>query len=121
MEEAYPREIIASTPGDIQIIVYGETFSAKRLKKGIISRPGVDIRSPTYTDCCGCVEIGDWISEDKRRELRKLMSFPGIYPTTVFQIVVNVPPACRLICEWPHEESNIDDKYYFTQLIDLSD
>lgn len=120
-EEGCPREIIASAPGDIQVIVYGEAFPAKKLKKGIISQPGIDVISPVYAGCYGCIEIGDWITEDRRHELRKLMSFPRNYPATVFQIVVNVPPMCRLICEWPHEDSNVDDMYYFTQLVDLSD
>ncbi len=119
MEEACPKEIIASTPGDIQVIVYGEAFPAKKLKKGIISRPGTDIRSPAYAGCYGCIEIGDWIKEDQRRELRKLMSFPGNCPSTVFQIVVNVPPTCRLICEWSHGSLDSGDTYYFTQLVDL--
>ncbi len=117
--KACSREIIASTPEDIQVIVYGEAFPAKKLKKDIVSRPGQDIRSPAYSDCYGFIEIGDWITEDQRRELRKLMNFPRDYPSTVFQIVVNVPPTCRLICEWPHGSLDSEDRYYFTQLVDL--
>lgn len=118
-EEASPKEIVAMSPGDIQVIVYGEAFPAKKLKKDIISQPGQDIKSQAYSCCCGCIEIGDWITEEQRRELRKLISFPGNYPTTVFQIVVNIPPTCRLICEWTHANTDRGDRYYFTQLADL--
>ncbi len=44
---------------------------------------------------------------------------PGDNPATVFQILVNVPPICRLICEWPHGSPDRGDRYYFTQLADL--
>jgi hypothetical protein len=64
--------------------------------------------------------MGDWLTDDQRQELRKLMSFPKENSATVFQIVVNVPPVCRLICEWPHGSSDKEDKYYFTQLANLS-
>jgi hypothetical protein len=64
--------------------------------------------------------MGDWLTDDHRQELRKLMSFPKENSATVFQIVVNVPPVCRLICEWPHGSSDKEDKYYFTQLANLS-
>ncbi len=87
-EEAYPKEIVALSPGDIQVIVDGEAFPAKKLKKDIISRQGQDIKSPAFSCCCGCVEIGDWITEAQHQELRKLMSFPENYPTNVFQMLV---------------------------------
>gem|GEM_PF-2100487 len=112
-------DITATAPGDIQVIVYGEAFPAKKLKKDIVSRPGAAIRSLDYEGCDGCIEIGDWLTEDQRRELRKLMSFPGGNPATVFQILVNVPPICRLICERPHGSPDGGDRYYFTQLADL--
>lgn len=119
IEEGYPREIVASTPGDIQVIVYGEAFPVRKIKKGIISQPEQDIKRSVYSGSCGCIEIGDWITDDQRRELRKLMSFPRNYPSTVFQIVVNVPPTCRLICEWPHGDSDEESTYHFIQLVDL--
>lgn len=112
-------DIIAATPGDIQVIVYGEAFPAKKLKKSLVSRQRNDIRSLAHTGCDGCIEIGDWVTEDQRQELRKLMSFPKENPATVFQIIVNVPPICRLICEWPHGGPDGEDRYYFTQLADL--
>lgn len=105
-EKACPEEIIASAPGDIQVIVYGDAFPAKKLKKGVRGRDG-------------CFEVGDWLTNDRRQELRRLMSYPLDNPATVFQIVVNVPPMRRLICEWPHENLGKEGRYYFTQLVDL--
>ncbi len=96
------------------MIVYGEAFPAKKLKKDIVSWPGTDIRSLDYAGYDGCVEIGDWVTEDQRLELRKLMSFPGDNSAIVFQILINVPPICRLICEWPHGSPDGGDRYYFT-------
>jgi hypothetical protein len=118
-EEACPGEIIASAPGDIQVVVYGEAFPAKKLKKDIASLPRTDITSLAHAGCDGCIEIGEWLTEGQRRELRKLMSFPGGNPSTVFQIIVNVPPIRRLICEWPHGSPDEEDMYHFTQLADL--
>lgn len=118
-EEGYSGEIIATVPGDIQVIVYGESFPAKKLKKEISSPPGSDILGLPCAGCDGCIEIGDWLTDDQRQELQKLMSFPKENLATVFQIVVNVPPVCRLICEWPHGSADKEDKYYFTQLADL--
>ncbi len=43
-EEAHPGEIIASAPGDIQVIIYGKAFPAKKLKKDIAAMPRTDIR-----------------------------------------------------------------------------
>lgn len=119
IEEACSKEIVALKPGDIQLVVYGEAFPIKKLKKDIISRHGQDIKSLAYSCCYGCIEIGDWITEEQHHELRRLMSFPGNYPTTVFQIVVNIPPMCRLICEWTHVKTDRRDLYYFAQLADL--
>lgn len=119
-EVACSGEIIASFPGDIQVIIYGEAFPAKKLKKDIVSLPRTDIRSLDDAGCDGCIELGNWLTEDQRRELRKLMSFPRENPATVFQIVVNVPPVRRLICEWPHGSSDGEDTYHFTQLADLN-
>jgi hypothetical protein len=118
-EAASSGEIIASAPGDIQVIVYGEAFPAKKLKKDAAPLPRTDIIRLACAGCDGCIEIGDWLTEEQRREFRKLMSFPGDNPATVFQIVVNVPPVRRLICEWPHGSSDEGDTYHFTQLADL--
>jgi hypothetical protein len=119
IEAACSGEIIAYAPGDIQVIVYGEAFPAKKLKKDTASMPRTDIRTLANAGCDGCIEVGDWLTEDQRRELRKLMSFPGENLATVFQIIVNVPPVRRLICEWPHGSPDEEDTYHFTQLADL--
>lgn len=112
-------EIIAGAPGDIQVIVHGETFPAKKLMKDMSSASETDIKSLPSGSSYGCFEVGDWLTDVQRQELRKLMSFPVENTATVFQIVVNMPPMRRLICEWPHGSSGREDKYYFTQLADL--
>lgn len=112
------KETIALAPGDIQVIVHGECFPVKKLK-ALNCWSGGDAPEPNqqYT---GFLEIGEWLSEQDRNEFRKLMSFPKDYPTTVFQILVNVPPGRRLVCEWPHDTRD-EDEYYFTQLADLDE
>lgn len=117
--EACCGELIAAAPGDIEVIVYGESFPAKRLRKDIGLKPGNDRPSMLHSGCDGCVEMGDWLTEDQLQELQKLMSFPKDNSATVFQIVVNVHPFCRLICERPHMGAEDKNRYYFTQLADL--
>lgn len=112
-------EIVADAPGDIQVIVHGETFPAKKLRKDVGPTSETDVKSPLSGSSYSCFEVGDWLTDVQRQELRKLMSFPVENTATVFQIVVNVPPMRRLICEWPHGSSGREDKYYFTQLADL--
>jgi hypothetical protein len=112
-------EVVAASPGDIEVIVYGESFPAKKLKKDVISRPVNDMSDVPHAGCDGCIEVGDWLTKDRHQEFRDLMSFPKESPATVFQIVVNVPPVCRLICEWLHKGSDDKNRYYFTQLADL--
>jgi len=111
---ARANEIVAESPGDIQVVVYGESFPAKRLKSICSNADQADSSSIS-----GCVELGDWLTESQRGELRKLMSFPNDHPATVFQILINVPPMRRLICEWPHNGTNQEDSYCFMQLADL--
>lgn len=118
-EEDYSGEIIATVPGDIEVIVYGESFPAKKLKKDVGPQPATDMPGMAHAGCYGCVEMGDWLTEDQLQELRKLMSSPREDLATVFQIVVNVPPLRRLICEWPHRSIDKEDKYHFMQLADL--
>jgi hypothetical protein len=113
--------VVAAAPGDIEVIVYGESFPAKKLKKDISSKTGNNMAGVPPQECDGCVEMGEWLTEDQRQELRKLMSFPKENSATVFQIIVNVPPLRRLICEWPHRGSDKADKYYFTQLANLDE
>ncbi len=99
------------------MIVHGETFPAKKLKENIRA---ISVDGPSSSDIAGCIEVGDWLTEHQMRELKKLMRFPQENPSTVFQIIVNVKPIRRLICEWPHTNSDdLEDKYYFTQLVDL--
>lgn len=95
------EETIALAPGDIQVIVHGECFPVKKLK-ALDSRSVSDSPEPNQ-QFTGFLEIGEWLSEQDRNEFRRLMSFPKDYPTTVFQILVNVPPERRLVCEWPHD------------------
>jgi hypothetical protein len=120
-EEACSGEVVAAAPGDIEVIVYGESFPAKKLKKNFGTQPTTDMPGMAHPSSHGCVEMGDWLTEDQLQELRKLMSFPEENLATVFQIVVNVPPLRRLICEWPHGSPDKEDKYCFTQLADLDE
>jgi hypothetical protein len=109
-------EIVARSPGDIQVLIYGESFPVRRLK---YINSAIESDSPKISSFRGRVEVGDWLTEAQKNELLKLMSFPKDHPSTVFQILINMPPMRRLICEWPHDCSNQEDGYYFTQLADL--
>jgi hypothetical protein len=110
------KETVALAPGDIQVIVHGECFPAKKLRT-LDHQAGSDMQKPGQP-FTGFLEVGEWLSEQDRNEFRKLMSFPEDYPTTVFQILVNLPPERRLVCECPHG-SLPEKEYYFTQLADL--
>jgi|WetSurMetagenome_2_1015567.scaffolds.fasta_scaffold199982_2 hypothetical protein len=110
------KETVALAPGDIQVIVHGECFPVKKLLD-FNHHEGSDEPKPSQP-FTGFLEVGEWLSEHDIGEFRKLMSFPDDYPTTVFQILVNVPPERRLVCEWPHG-SLPESEYYFTQLVDL--
>jgi hypothetical protein len=112
------EEVVAISPWDIQVIVHGETFPAKRFKEHIIAAS--ENRS-TRSDIAGFIEVGEWLTDAERVNLRRLMSLPNENPSTVFQLVVNVQPMRRLICEWPHASIDCEnaDRYYFTQLADL--
>ncbi len=112
-------EMVALAPGDIQIIVHGECFPAKRLK-ALIPDSGNGVSGPDHTSPSGFLEVGEWLSQEQKSELQKLMGFPETNPATVFQILVNIPPESRLVCEWPHGCLQ-EDGYYFTQLADLDD
>jgi hypothetical protein len=118
-EDSCSGEITADAPGDIQVIVHGETFPAKKLRKDTSPASETGVKNAPAGKSYGCFEVGDWLTDVQLQELRKLMSFPVENTATVFQIVVNVPPMRRLICEWPHGSSGREDKYYFTQLADL--
>jgi len=113
-------ETVAAAPGDIQVIVYGECFPAKKLKALVPSSGTGTAGKPLSTTYTGFLEIGEWLSEEDRKKLGKLMGFPKDYPATVFQILVNVPPGRRLICECPHDGFN-EKRFYFTQLADLDE
>jgi hypothetical protein len=109
-------EIVARSPGDIQVVIYGESFPVKRL---MYAHSSINADCPDIPSFSGCVELGEWLTDAQRNELRKLMSSPKDNSATVFQILINMPPTRRLICEWPRDCLDQKDSYHFTQLVDL--
>lgn len=109
-------EIVARSPGDIQVLIYGESFPVKRLQ---YINSAIEADCPKISSFRGRVEVGEWLTKAQKNELLKLMSFPKDHSSTVFQILINMPPMRSLICEWPHDCPDQEDGYYFTQLVDL--
>jgi hypothetical protein len=114
------EEVVAISPWDIQVIVHGEAFPAKRFKEHL--KAGSENCS-TRSDIAGFIKVGEWLTDAEKVKLRRLMSFPDENPSTVFQLVVNVQTMRRLICEWLHASIDCEneDRYYLTQLADLDE
>jgi hypothetical protein len=72
------EEVVAISPWDIQVIVHGEAFPAKRFKEHL--KAGSENCS-TRSDIAGFIKVGEWLTDAEKVKLRKLMSFPDENPS----------------------------------------